>query len=145
MSLVSHQSNSEYWSQKRIQSGSIHSIKLDVYAVKQSALDLSFNSPQHRQGKKYYALASSPFTTHQNQYDTQNQQSEGPLCGGGEWVEWPHFFRRLMRCRHRYLKEVDCSSGQFKSAKLKDEEYAIHAPFFFTTLQKKEKIDAPNF
>ena len=37
---------------------------------------------------------------------------------------------------HRYLKEVDCSSGQFKSAKLKDKEYTINAPIFFTTLQK---------
>ena len=48
----------------------IHSIKLDVYAVKQSALDLSFNSPQRRQGRNYYALTSFPFTTSQNWYDT---------------------------------------------------------------------------
>ena len=38
---------------------------------------------------------------------------------------------------HRYLKEVDCSSGQFKSAKLKDKEYTTKAPILFTTLQKK--------
>ena len=27
---------------------------------------------------------------------------------------------------HRYLIEADCSLGQFKSAKLKDKEYAIN-------------------
>ena len=41
--------------------------------------------------------------------------------------------------------EVDCSLGQFKSAKLKDKEYTKNAPIFFTTLQKKKKLDAPNF
>ena len=51
-------SNSEYWSQKRIQNGSIHSIILDVHALKQSALDLSFNSPNAGK-EKNYALASS--------------------------------------------------------------------------------------
>ena len=45
---------------------------------------------------------------------------------------------------HRYLIEVGCSSGQFKSAKLKDKEYTINAPTFFTTSQKR-KMDAPNF
>ena len=39
---------------------------------------------------------------------------------------------------HRYLIEVDCSSCQFKSAKLKNKEYTINAPTFFTTLQKKK-------
>ena len=34
--------NNLYWSQKRSQSGSIHSSELDVYAVKQSALNFSF-------------------------------------------------------------------------------------------------------
>ena len=38
---------------------------------------------------------------------------------------------------HRYLIEVDCSSGQFKSAKLKDKEYTLYAPNFYTRLQKK--------
>ena len=47
--------------------------------------------------------------------------------------------------QHRYLIEVDCSLGQFKSAKLKDKEYTKNAPIFFTTLQKKKKMDAPNF
>ena len=51
---------SEYWSQKHIQSGSIHSIKLYVYAVKQSALNLSINYPKAGKIEKYYALASSP-------------------------------------------------------------------------------------
>ena len=37
---------------------------------------------------------------------------------------------------HRYLKEVDCSSGQFKSSKLQDKEYTINASIFFTALQK---------
>ena len=45
---------------------------------------------------------------------------------------------------HRYLKEVDCSSGQFKSAKLKDKEYTTKALILFTTVQKRE-MDAPNF
>ena len=35
--------------------------------------------------------------------------------------------------------------GQFKSTKLKDKEYTINAPISFTTLQKKKKMDAPNF
>ena len=33
--------NSEYWSQKRNQSGNIHSIEIDVYALKQSVQKLS--------------------------------------------------------------------------------------------------------
>ena len=37
-SSSSYWSNSEYWSQKRTQSGNIQSIILDVHAVKQSAL-----------------------------------------------------------------------------------------------------------
>ena len=45
---------------------------------------------------------------------------------------------------HRYLIEVDCSLGQFKSAKLKDKEYIINAPSFYTTLQKKTEIDVTN-
>ena len=51
-------------------SGNIHSTELDVYAVKQSHQNLSFNSPQRMQGRKYYALASSPLTTDQSWYDT---------------------------------------------------------------------------
>ena len=39
----------------------------------------------------------------------------------------------------RYLREVDCSLGQFKSAKLKDKNNTINAPTFFKTLQKKER------
>ena len=35
--------------------------------------------------------------------------------------------------------------GQFKSAKWKDKEHTINAPIFFTTLQKKKEMDAPNF
>ena len=31
---------------------------------------------------------------------------------------------------HRYLIKVDCSPGQFKSAKLKDKEYTINGPIF---------------
>ena len=53
-------SNSEYWSQKRTQNGNIHSTQLDVYAEKQSALDLSFISFPLKQGRKYYALAYPP-------------------------------------------------------------------------------------
>ena len=37
---------------------------------------------------------------------------------------------------HRYPIEVDCCSGQFKSAKLKDKEYTITASSFCTTLPK---------
>ena len=46
---------------------------------------------------------------------------------------------------HRYLIEVDGSSGQFKSAQLKDKEYTINAPSFDTTLPNKKEIDAPSF
>ena len=46
---------------------------------------------------------------------------------------------------HRCLIEVDCSLGQFKSAKLKDKIYTINTPIFFTTLKKKKEIDAPKF
>ena len=45
---------------------------------------------------------------------------------------------------HRYLIEVDCSLGQFKSAKLKDKEYTINAPFFVHNIAKKE-MDAQIF
>ena len=38
-----------------------------------------------------------------------------------------------------------CSLGKLKSAKLKDKEYTINAPIFFTTLQNKKEMDAPNF
>ena len=63
---ISYKSNSEYWSQKCIQNGSIHSFKLDVYAAKQSTLDLSFNSPQRRQGKKTLSSHFLPLATPQN-------------------------------------------------------------------------------
>ena len=43
------------------------------------------------------------------------------------------------RSNHRYLIEVDCSLGQFKSAKLKDQEYAINAPI--SQYCKKRKKD----
>ena len=66
--------NSEYWSQKCTQNGNIHSIELDVYAEKQSTSNLSFILPQLKQGRKYYALASSPLTTHQNWYDTRSDR-----------------------------------------------------------------------
>ena len=36
-------SNSEHWSKKRTQSGSIHSIILDVYADRQSAQNFPFH------------------------------------------------------------------------------------------------------
>ena len=52
--------NSEYWSQKCIQNGNIHSIKLDACVDKQSASNPFFISSQHKQGRKYNALASSP-------------------------------------------------------------------------------------
>ena len=54
-------------------------------------------------------------------------------------------FHIFLYLDHRYLIEVDCSSGQFKSVKLKDKKYTINAPIFFTILQKKKKMDAPNF
>ena len=43
-----------------IQSGNIHYIKLDVYAQKQSMTNPSFISSQHKQGRKYNTLTSSP-------------------------------------------------------------------------------------
>ena len=45
----------------------------------------------------------------------------------------------------RYLIEVDCSLGQFKSAKLKDKEYTINAPSSYTLLQKKKEFNATIF
>ena len=47
-------------------------MELDVYAEKQkqSASILSFILSQLNLGRKYYALASSPFTTRQNWYNT---------------------------------------------------------------------------
>ena len=44
---------------------------------------------------------------------------------------------------HRNLTEVDCSLGQFKSAKLKDKEFTVNSPNFYTTLKKER--DAPIF
>ena len=41
---------------------------------------------------------------------------------------------------HRHLIEVDCSSSHFKSAKLKDKEFTINAPSFYTTLQKRKRL-----
>ena len=49
--VVHTEKNSEYWSQKRTQSGNIHSIILDVHAVKQSMLKLSFQSSQYKLDK----------------------------------------------------------------------------------------------
>ena len=66
MSPVSQYFILKYWSQKHTQSVNIHSIELDVYAEKQSPSKLSFILPQLKQGRKYYALASSPLTTRQN-------------------------------------------------------------------------------
>ena len=51
-SNISYLSNIEYWSQKRIQRVNIHSIKLDVYAVKQSVQSYSFNWEHQKTGKK---------------------------------------------------------------------------------------------
>ena len=51
----------------------------------------------------------------------------------------------ILRTNHKYLIEVDFSSGQFKLAKLKDQKYTINAPIFFITLQKKKEMAAPNF
>ena len=49
-------------------------MKLDVYVVEQSMSNLSFILSQHKQGRKYYALASSPLTTCQNWYDTRSDR-----------------------------------------------------------------------
>ena len=46
---------------------------------------------------------------------------------------------------HRYLIEVDCSSGQFKSTKLKDKEYTLKAPILLTTSKQKKEMDASSF
>ena len=45
----------------------------------------------------------------------------------------------LAKTNHRYLIEVDCSSGQFKSDKLIDKECSINAPTFFATFQKRKR------
>ena len=49
----------------------------------------------------------------------------------------------FVRFNHRYLIEVDCSKGQFKPSILKDKEYTISAPSFYTTLQQKKEIETP--
>ena len=49
-------------------------MKLDVYVVEQSMSNLSFILSQHKQGRKYYALTSSPLTTCQNWYDTRSDR-----------------------------------------------------------------------
>ena len=41
---------------------------------------------------------------------------------------------------HRYLIEEDCSSGQFKSAKLKDKNHTTDTPIFLTTLHKRNTL-----
>ena len=48
------------------------------------------------------------------------------------------YFHSLLCDNHRYLIEVDCSLGQFKSAKSKDKEYTLNAPSFYSALQKKK-------
>ena len=65
---------SEYWSQKHVQNDNIHSTKLDVYAEQQSMSNPSFISYQHKQGRKYSTLASSPLTTCQNLYDARSDR-----------------------------------------------------------------------
>ena len=37
---------------------------------------------------------------------------------------------------HQFLIEVDCSLGQFKSAKLKDKENTINPPSFYKRIAK---------
>ena len=44
---------------------------------------------------------------------------------------------------HRYLIEVDCSLGQFKSDKLKDKQFTINAPIF--SQHCKKEMDPLNF
>ena len=36
--------------------------------------------------------------------------------------------------------KVDCSSGQFKSAKLKDKEHTLNAPIFFHNIEKRKRL-----
>ena len=40
----------------------------------------------------------------------------------------------------RYQIEVDCSSGQFKSAKLKDKESTINVPSFLNNIEKRKRL-----
>ena len=52
-----------------------------------------------------------------------------------------------MRPFHRYLKEVDCSSGEFKLAKLEDKKYTINAlcvHFQYFDLQNKTSLNYSN-
>ena len=51
----------------------------------------------------------------------------------------------FVSCNHRYIIEVDCSLGQFKSAILEDKEYTIDFIKFFHNIAKKKEIDAPSF
>ena len=48
----------------------------------------------------------------------------------------PRFKQRV----DTHLIEVDCSSVQYKSAKLKDKEHTINAPSFKTTLQNRKRL-----
>ena len=54
-------------------------------------------------------------------------KAKGNLWAQGQWLE------------HRYQIELNCSLGQFKSAKLEDKEYTINATKFFCNIAKKER------
>ena len=65
--FLQYKNNSEYWTQKRTQSRNIHSIILNVHAVKYSTLKLSFQSSLHKLNKQRLACAApkrwSKYTT----------------------------------------------------------------------------------
>ena len=50
------------------------------------------------------------------------------------------YFSFFASLHNRYVTEVDCSSGQFKSAKLKDKEYTINAPIFTQYCKKRKRL-----
>ena len=66
----------------------------DIYAIRKHETTLFFNSSQHKQGRKYYALAASPLTASQNLYKTSYDRLDGfhtiyIALNVGHWVsEW---------------------------------------------------------
>ena len=63
---ISYWSNSEFWSQKRIQNGNIHSIKLDVYAesrVSQIFLFIIHPSSQQQQQQHLESFTTADYWT----------------------------------------------------------------------------------
>ena len=70
--------------------------------------------------------------------NSKNKDHLGPIL----WIAWNKLLhlKQITLQTTDILIEVDCSSGQFKSAKLKYKEYIINAPIF-----SQHCKNAPNF